>query len=195
MKPFFSRLYEYNFWRHNTLYTRIKQVEVYEKNLEKEFTGLYFSSIKGTLNHLLLADILWLNRISKLKEIKLNVNDQIIKANDLSHLWNEDLNKSNKLFLTYFENIEINGEWFNSHIQRYTSVNTLFKHFIENSQESDFIKDISYLDTSNNKTNKILNDCLFHIINHHTHHIGQISNILCELSKSDHPSLDYTIKF
>jgi uncharacterized damage-inducible protein DinB len=57
------------------------------------------------------------------------------------------------------------------------------------------MNNITYMDTQNNPTNKKLNDSLFHIINHHTHHLGQISNALCKLSRKDVPSLDYTIKF
>jgi len=85
MKPFFCRLYNYNIWRHNTLYSKIKEVDKYKKNLEKKFPQqLYFTSIKATFNHLLLGDLLWLNRITKNNEIELHVINQKIKINELS---------------------------------------------------------------------------------------------------------------
>ena len=49
---------------------------------------------------------------------------------------------------------------------------------------------IIYNDTKGNKTEKIFSDCLFHIVNHHTHHLGQVSTSL-KLHKIN-ISTDYT---
>lgn len=202
MKPFFCRLYNYNIWRHNTLYSKIKEVDKYKKNLEKKFPQqLYFTSIKATFNHLLLGDLLWLNRITKNNEIELHVINQKIKINELSYLWNEE-NLNNQIFKTddnkfniFFDYYEKNEIWFENHIIRQMHTLDEFIKLINHLDEKEFPLNITYTDTQNNLINKKLNDSLFHIINHHTHHIGQISNALLNLSKKDVPSLDYTIKF
>lgn len=117
------------------------------------------------------------------------------------YLWNEE-NLNNQIFKTddnkfniFFDYYEKNEIWFENHIIRQMHTLDEFIKLINHLDEKEFPLNITYTDTQNNLINKKLNDSLFHIINHHTHHIGQISNALLNLSKKDVPSLDYTIKF
>lgn len=50
---------QYNRWMNNNLYDACSQLD---DNQRKADTGLFFQSIHGTLNHLLLCDQMWLAR-------------------------------------------------------------------------------------------------------------------------------------
>ena len=71
-------------------------------------------------------------------------------------------------------------------------------NFIEiiNSHPKDqdlLVEKLEYPDSEGNKKERVLSDVLTHLINHHTHHIGQVSAAYKEYSKmDDFPSTDYT---
>ncbi|XDD43105.1 DinB family protein [Leptospira sp. WS60.C2] len=60
MKDFFLRNNFYHIWATNRLYDSISQIstEDYKKDV-----GLFFKSIHGTLNHLLVVEKIWLSRL------------------------------------------------------------------------------------------------------------------------------------
>lgn len=60
MKDFFLRNNSYHIWATNRLYDSISQIstEDYKKDV-----GLFFKSIHGTLNHLLVVEKIWLSRL------------------------------------------------------------------------------------------------------------------------------------
>ncbi|OGT30756.1 MAG: hypothetical protein A3E87_07320 [Gammaproteobacteria bacterium RIFCSPHIGHO2_12_FULL_35_23] len=57
----FVMLSKYHYWAYQQLYSVIEQVD--DENYHKE-NGLFFNSIHGTLNHLLLVDRLWYSRFN-----------------------------------------------------------------------------------------------------------------------------------
>lgn len=54
-------LARYNQWMNDKLYTACESVS---EATRKEDRGLFFGSIRGTLNHILLADKIWLGRFT-----------------------------------------------------------------------------------------------------------------------------------
>lgn len=61
MKAHFSMLARYNAWANTRLYAMAAGLpdELYRRDV-----GAYFKSLHGTLNHLLLADRIWLRRLT-----------------------------------------------------------------------------------------------------------------------------------
>lgn len=53
----FRTLADYNRWMNERLYARCDELPAVERERDR---GAFFGSISGTLNHILLADILWL---------------------------------------------------------------------------------------------------------------------------------------
>ncbi|WP_274608602.1 DinB family protein [Alteromonas antoniana] len=61
MKANFLLMADYNKWMNNSIYEAACQLS--HNDLKKD-TGAFFGSILGTLNHILVADIIWLKRIA-----------------------------------------------------------------------------------------------------------------------------------
>jgi len=61
MKTHFVMMADYNQWANARLYRMARQLEdvLYRRN-----AGAYFGSLHGTLNHLLVADRIWMHRLS-----------------------------------------------------------------------------------------------------------------------------------
>lgn len=61
MKSYFLLLARYNAWANHRLYHMASQLpdEAYRRD-----AGVYFKSLHGTLNHLLVADRIWLRRLT-----------------------------------------------------------------------------------------------------------------------------------
>ncbi len=61
LKRNFELMSQYNQWYNQTLYSTISKLSNEELSQDR---GLFFNSILGTLNHLLVVDIIWLKRFS-----------------------------------------------------------------------------------------------------------------------------------
>jgi uncharacterized damage-inducible protein DinB len=61
MKPHFTTLASYNAWANARIYAAARALpdEQYRRNV-----GAFFSSLHGTLNHLLVADRIWMRRFT-----------------------------------------------------------------------------------------------------------------------------------
>ena len=182
-KSFFNKLFKYNLWRHNEIYKAINKNPIYYENLSLN-SGIYFNTVKGTFNHILLADLLWYMRLKNTDT--LNVFGNVFNVDLLNFYWNDNSNFGNA-----FE--KNNDEWFLMHQKRNVEINDNFIKFIEELEENKLSDFFSYKSTSGDEMKKTRNDCLFHVINHTTHHLGQIGSTLTLLSKKDYPSTDFTL--
>jgi uncharacterized damage-inducible protein DinB len=61
LKPHFDQLAEYNRWANRRLYDDTASLPDPDR---KRPIGLFFGSVHGTLNHLLVADQIWMRRIT-----------------------------------------------------------------------------------------------------------------------------------
>ncbi|PPQ40818.1 DinB family protein [Rhodopila globiformis] len=61
LKPCFDQLAEYNRWANRRLYDDAASLADAER---KRPIGLFFGSLHGTLNHLLVADYIWMRRMT-----------------------------------------------------------------------------------------------------------------------------------
>lgn len=154
--------------------------------LSKE-TNLFFLSIKGTLNHIYYGDLLWLMRITGTSQI---TSDQPIRASyeysQLCKLWAP---KKEYLFKDLFN--ETDKEYLCNHLLRVKEMDKFFIEHVSKFNEIQIQKEeCIYKDTRGIDSKVSLEDALFHVINHTTHHIGQITAFLPKNEK--YPELDYT---
>jgi uncharacterized damage-inducible protein DinB len=61
MKPHFAMLAGYNAWANERIYDAVAQVPDADYRADR---GAFFKSLHGTLNHLLVADRIWLKRFT-----------------------------------------------------------------------------------------------------------------------------------
>jgi uncharacterized damage-inducible protein DinB len=65
MKGYFQQLAKCNQWANGRLYAAVLELS---NELYRKPTGVFFVSLHGTLNHLLLTDRLWLKRLTGIRE-------------------------------------------------------------------------------------------------------------------------------
>lgn len=142
----FSTLTQYHSWTFHRLYEYLESVS--ETDYRRE-CGLFFKSIHGTLNHILLADKIWYGRcinqpitVSGLDEELYSHRNQLQKEiNHQSVKWNE-----------------------------------LLKQIDADKLE----KIIEYRTTEGSDKSLPFANIISHVINHGTHHRGQISAALTQ---------------
>ncbi len=71
MKSHFAMMAEYNSWANGRLYEMAKQLpdEQYRRDV-----GAYFKSLHGTLNHIMVADLIWMRRLTGAGDHPKNLN-------------------------------------------------------------------------------------------------------------------------
>jgi uncharacterized damage-inducible protein DinB len=155
MKSYFQQLAKYNQWANARLYAAASELpnEMYRKS-----TGVFFMSLHGTLNHLLLTDRLWLKRLTGIGE-----------------------GLPNQLNAIVFEDRKELAEARVAEDKRIIDV-------VEGYQDADFIKMIKYANTSGKQFEAPLSDLLMHVFNHQTHHRGQAHSCLSILTGKEPPS-------
>jgi uncharacterized damage-inducible protein DinB len=60
MKNYFLMMANYNSWANDRLYAMARTLS---DELYRQEAGVYFKSLQGTLNHLLMADRIWMHRL------------------------------------------------------------------------------------------------------------------------------------
>jgi len=128
-----------------------------------EDRGAYFNSIIGTLNHILVGDIIWLTRFSCHREYYASLQSvtQLAKPKGLNDVVSPQLSQ--------FE------------IARQTADSTLC-HWLNNEvMLEDFNKNLTYTNTKGIVSIRNFGELLSHLFNHQTHHRGQLSTLLNQL--------------
>lgn len=175
-------LARYNSWAHRRLFAHI-EANLPASSLTKE-TGLFARSIHGTLNHIAVADLLWLSRLTGQ-----NYDGALISVasgipnlpSTLAPLWSDDSDPSRweraidpscgRDLLTYTSS------------QLTTVVSSI--------SDQDAMARISYLDTAGSERSQVRGLALLHVFNHATHHRGQITTVITQMGALA-PELDLT---
>lgn len=151
---------EYNQLMNQRLYSSVAQLS--DKEI-KEDKGAFFKSIFGTLNHILVGDILWLGRFSALASSyeTLSYVASLEKPKALDDLIFDDFTQLKQLR----EKVDlIIIEWINSLSN--ADLNTKLNY--KNMQGITFKKDVSSL--------------IDHLFLHQVHHRGQVTTLLSQAS-------------
>lgn len=127
-----------------------------------ENQGAFFKSISGTLNHILVGDLLWLDRFKyHSRRYKcLSLLSIFPAPNQLNDILYED---STVLYNVRQRVDEIIEEWINNELR-----------------EDDLERDLEYFTTKGVQSRRNFGELLSHVFNHQTHHRGQVSLMLSQ---------------
>ena len=144
---YFQRLSQYNQWMNEKIYQVCAFIP---DEVRREDKKAFFDSIHGTLNHILLADKLWLSRFKKYTFEFKSLREELVTEFDL--LW-EERQKTDQEIQTYIDSLteeKLLESWsFNSHSQQ-------------------------------RKCTFLLWHLLQHFFNHQTHHRGQLTTLISQ---------------
>ncbi|WP_372619493.1 DinB family protein [Alteromonas stellipolaris] len=158
LKNSFTLMAQYNQWMNESVYSAASQLSPAALD---EDVGAFFGSILGTLNHILVADIIWLQRFAQHPD----------KFSELDIVMAMSLPK--KLDETLFEDIGLLRE------QR-VKVDEAILAFANALSSEVLTTDLSFLDTAGVPHTKNFGQLILHLFNHQTHHRGQITTLLSQ---------------
>ena len=156
-KDHFVLMATYNKRLNNQVYTTANSLTA---QLLKQDCGAFFGSVFATLNHILVADLLWLKRFgnhpSNFTAVTATDNFPAFQSLDqIAYIDYDELRVARK-------NLdEIIISWIKNEIS-----------------ESDFSESVEYNDTRGNAYRRNFAELLAHFFNHQTHHRGQVSTLL-----------------
>lgn len=123
--------------------------------------GAFFGSVLGTLNHLMVADLLWLNRMRPYPYgAVLAPLDALPHPTELSEILFEDMA---------------------GFAVARTQLDSLISAFVDGLSEADIASPLAYRSTMGLPFTKTLGPVLSHVFNHQTHHRGQITTLLSQM--------------
>ncbi|WP_220779835.1 DinB family protein [Shewanella sairae] len=157
----FILMSEYNQRMNSQCYQAIAELTESEIN---ENRGAFFNSIMGTLNHLLVGDLIWLNRFAT----------HSIKYQSLLGLADMPKPKSLDDFLF--------SDYLLLRAAR-EKVDCAICHWLKNeANESDFNAPLAYSNTQGVVSKRDFGELVSHLFNHQTHHRGQLSTLLSQIN-------------
>jgi len=158
----FQLMGSYNQWINNNLYEVSSSLSAAELAKDR---GAFFDSILGTLNHLLVADTIWLKRFSEhpsqfaaLQFLKSTPNPSA-----LSEILHADF----------------------SYLRRARQqMDASIMDFVQQATDADYDHYLSYKNTKGTPHRKKFSFLVYHFFNHQTHHRGQLTVLLSQLGLS-----------
>ncbi|MBB1487425.1 DinB family protein [Oceanospirillum sediminis] len=161
-KAHFDLLADYNRWMNGKLYQVVSELTPEQIS---EHRGAFFGSVLGTLNHIMVGDILWLQRFSchpacteSLKEVAL-----LPRPSGLDQILFED-----------FQELKARRSWLDEQICNWIQGLT--------GEDLDYV--LSYRNSRGIPASKNFSALVLHFFNHQTHHRGQVSTLLSQLDKA-----------
>ena len=154
----FQLLSEYNQLMNQRLYSAVAELSIEEINENK---GAFFKSLLGTLNHILVGDIIWLSRFSK--------------------------DKSSQKALSYFATIE-KPQSLNSIVfyelselkKEREKIDKLIIQWVNSLMDKDLYSKISYKNMKGQNFEKEFSSLINHLFLHQVHHRGQATTLLSQ---------------
>ena len=134
-----------------------------EADLKKDM-GAYFKSILGTVEHLVLANIMWLKRTNGL----FNQKYKSIASSEIMNLSDTDV--GNRLNAGHAQVFDMEKE-----------LDELFEKYVHELDEADLDKRLRYRNMKGEEIERTYWNTVLHIFNHETHHRGAISAMLDQL--------------
>ncbi|MCG7535238.1 DinB family protein [Pseudoalteromonas sp. OOF1S-7] len=154
----FRLLADYNQWMNQKLYTAAAQLS---DAALKQDRGAFFGSILGTLNHLVVADLIWLKRYAACEACAGALAAVVAQPGptSLDQCLFHDLAQ-----LTDYR------QWLDAQILG----------LLQDLQDSDLTSILTYRNSQGVTYHKPFASLLVHFFNHQTHHRGQVSTLLCQ---------------
>jgi len=126
-----------------------------------ENKGAFFSSVIGTLNHIMIGDILWLKKFATYPSAYAS----LLPVNELS--------RPEKLDLIIFSDLV-------SFKEKRSTLDNILIQWCNELNEGDLDKALSYTNFKGESHNKRLGDLLLHVFLHQVHHRGQVTTLLSQ---------------
>ena len=152
----FSFMADYNRWMNRNVYGAAAKLSQEELTADR---GAFFKSILGTLNHLLVADLLWLQRFAAHPAHfkALEPVTQIEKPSSLDQILHPALQELRSVRV---------------------DLDATIISFIDELDEAALDSTLVYANYKGTQFKRKLSWLLLHFFNHQTHHRGQISTLL-----------------
>ncbi|QUI61784.1 damage-inducible protein DinB [Pseudoalteromonas sp. A22] len=159
MKANFELMADYNRWMNEKLYEVVSGLSATELHQDR---GAFFGSIMGSLNHILVADIIWLKRYTKHSYHfeALNVVATMPLPTKLDAMLYED---------------------FAALRQARAEMDKVIIEFANEVTEEALAADLHYKNTQGKTFSRKFGFLVHHLFNHQTHHRGQITTLLSQI--------------
>ena len=167
MKPHFELMANYNAVMNQKICDAIARLA---EDILWQDNKAFFGSILGTLNHLMVGDLIWLSRFNHLNCVDNNTYASSFKA--LESLANFPLPTA--LTQTLYRTKE-------DFTRNRQALDQIIIQLINETVESDYSKVLTYTNTKGNVFNKPFSMLLQHFFNHQTHHRGQVTILLNQI--------------
>lgn len=156
-KQHFQLMADYNCRMNRQVYQASSQLG--KGDLQKD-VGAFFGSVLGSLNHILVGDLVWLARFSN-------------HSNDYESL--KQLDK-------YRKPMQLNSLLYPEFSELYNvrqEVDLMIQTWVRNeTKEEHFELDLTYSNTKDETSSRCFGELVSHLFNHQTHHRGQITTLL-----------------
>jgi uncharacterized damage-inducible protein DinB len=169
----FRLMSQYNSLMNDGIYRVVGTLSVEERERDM---GIFFKSIHGTLNHILLADRIWMGRFATCTDRKFSV-------------------LANAKLIFEFESLKqiLYSDFEELHRER-IETDKLIEQWLQEI-ESDLLSiAIDYTNSSGKTRSHKLWFALTHFFNHQTHHRGQVTALLNQLGR-DYGVTDFPIMY
>lgn len=154
----FILMAEYNQWMNEAIYSTVSQLT--PEQLAKD-CGAFFGSVLGTLNHMLVGDILWLKRFAN--------HPAMLTALDSMHTIAMP-KQLDQILYSEFAQLKTQRE----------KIDTIILLFTEQLNEQILSTPLTYLNSKGAQYTKDFSHLITHLFNHQTHHRGQVSTLLSQ---------------
>ena len=155
---------QYNLRMNAQVYEAVSQLSA--DDLAQDM-GAFFNSILGTLNHILVGDLFWLNRFSLLHEADSKQFSSLQTAL-------QDFPKPSALNQILFEDL---SELHNTRQELDLAIQAWLT---DDTCEQDFKLDLIYHNSKGEGATRDFGELVSHFFNHQTHHRGQVSTLLIQ---------------
>lgn len=155
-KKNFQLFAKYNQWMNKKLFAAAAQLSEHDLRQDK---GAFFGSVLGTLNHLLVGDIVWLKRFATDPE----------KFRSLDNIRNTAAPESLDAHL--FEDLDLLRA-------ARQQLDTDIVSFCDEITDEQLLEKLDYQNFQSNRYQDQLGLLIQHLFNHQTHHRGQITTLL-----------------
>jgi len=151
---------EYNQWMNEKIYASASTLSASELSQDR---GAFFSSIIGTLNHVLVGDTIWLKRFAEHPSALVS----------LDYVREKDNPKS--LTTVLYPD-------FQSLRRARIEMDNMINEFSNELTDSILVTTLDFVDTKGVPYKKSLGSLILHFFNHQTHHRGQVTTLLSQLN-------------
>lgn len=158
LKHHFELLAAYNQWMNSKVYQAAGRLPAMELARDR---GAFFGSILGTLNHIVVADTIWLKRFANHAACGASLQE-------VAHL----PNPASLGQIVFSELAEL--------IEHRNRLDRIIIGWIDGLSDQDLDTVLHYHNAKGISINKRLSELVLHFFNHQTHHRGQVSTLLSQ---------------